>query len=159
MKVPQSDHDFMALALEQARQAANLQEVPVGALIVVGGQVLAADHNRREQTQNALDHAEIRVLTQACKQSLNWRLNEATLYVTLEPCLMCAGAILNARISRLVYGASDPKGGAVNSLYQVLQDPRLNHRVKSITSGVMESECSQILTEFFQTRRLQPPNK
>ncbi|NOY28786.1 MAG: nucleoside deaminase, partial [Planctomycetes bacterium] len=126
----------MAMALAQAEQAMAIDEVPVGAVIVRDGVVLAAAHNGREQLRDPTAHAEMIAITQAAAAIESWRLGQCTLYVTLEPCPMCAGAILQARLSKVVYGADDPKAGAVNSLFQLLDDPRLNHRV-DVESGVM----------------------
>jgi tRNA(adenine34) deaminase len=150
-----SSHDpapFMAEALDEARKAGELMEVPVGAVIVYRGEVISRAHNLREAEYDSTAHAEILAIRQACRVLGRWRLEDATLYVTLEPCLMCAGAILSARIPRLVYGASDPKAGAVVSLYRVLEDRRLNHQVE-VVAGVLEEECSRILSSFFQKLR------
>ncbi len=149
------DTGFMRQALELARQAAALGEVPVGAVIVAEGQIVAQAYNQRESRPSALAHAEIDAISEACKRLGRWRLSGCTLYVTLEPCVMCAGAIVQARIDRVVFGARDPKAGAVESLYQVLQDTRLNHR-PVVTSGVLGAECGQFLSEFFRQRRTQP---
>ena len=146
------DDYFMQLALEQARQAAEQDEVPVGAVIVHGDQLIAAAHNQREQLRDPTAHAEMIAITQAAESIGGWRLVNWTLYVTLEPCPMCAGAILQARISRLVYGAMDPKAGAVGSLYQLLADDRLNHQVE-VTPGVLAGPCGEILTSFFAHQR------
>jgi tRNA(adenine34) deaminase len=146
------DDYFMQLALEQARQAAEQDEVPVGAVIVHGDQLIAAAHNQREQLRDPTAHAEMIAITQAAESIGGWRLVNCTLYVTLEPCPMCAGAILQARISRLVYGAMDPKAGAVGSLYQLLADDRLNHQVE-VTPGVLAGPCGEILTSFFAHQR------
>lgn len=143
---------YMRLALEQARQAFTEEEVPVGAVIVRHDRVIAAAHNQREQLSDPTAHAEMVAITQAAAEVGSWRLEDCLLFVTLEPCPMCAGAILQARIPWLIYGASDPKAGAVHSLYQLLEDPRLNHRVQ-ITRGVLAEPCGQILTEFFQQQR------
>jgi tRNA(adenine34) deaminase len=146
------DDYFMQLALEQARQAEEQDEVPVGAVIVHGDQLIAAAHNQREQLRDPTAHAEMIAITQAAESIGGWRLVNCTLYVTLEPCPMCAGAILQARISRLVYGAMDPKAGAVGSLYQLLADDRLNHQVE-VTPGVLAGPCGEILTNFFAHQR------
>lgn len=142
----------MSKALELARKAAERGEVPVGAILVGPDGVLARALNRREDWQTPLGHAEAICLHRASKKLQNWRLEDTTLYVTLEPCLMCAGALLQARVSRVVYGARDPKGGAVESLYKVFADSRLNHQIE-VTSGVLEKECSELLQEFFRNRR------
>lgn len=143
---------FMELALREARQALAENEVPVGAVIVHAGRVIAAAHNQREQLHDPTAHAEMIAITQAAESLRSWRLEQCTLYVTLEPCPMCAGAILQARLPRLVYGAPDPKAGAVATLYQLLTDPRLNHRCE-IVAGVLANSCSQLLTGFFQDQR------
>jgi tRNA(adenine34) deaminase len=145
---------FMKLALEQAKQAVAADEVPVGAVVVREGKLLAAAHNGREQLRDPTAHAEMIAITQAAASLDAWRLEGCTLYVTLEPCPMCAGAILQSRIERVVYGADDPKAGAVKSLYQLLDDSRLNHRV-DVVSGVLSEQCGQLLSDFFaQKRRL-----
>ena len=153
---PLSDFDadvyWMGRALEMAFEAATADEVPVGALIVREGSIIAAANNQREMLKDPTAHAEMIAITQAASAINDWRLEETTLYVTLEPCVMCAGAILQSRIPRLVFGAMDPKGGAVTSLYQVLSDPRLNHQT-SITRGVLAEPCGKILTEFFASKR------
>jgi len=143
---------FMQLALRQAEQAAAIDEVPVGAVIVHGERVIAAAHNQREQLHDPTAHAEMIAITQAAEAMQSWRLEDCTLYVTLEPCPMCAGAIVLARIPLVVYGATDPKAGAVDSLFQMLNDSRLNHRA-DVISGVLAEPCGQILTQFFQRRR------
>jgi tRNA(adenine34) deaminase len=143
---------FMQLALNEARQAAEEGEVPVGAVIAHQGRVVAAAHNQREQLRDPTAHAEMIALTQAADALRSWRLEGCTLYVTLEPCPMCAGAILQARLPLVVYGADDPKAGAVQSLYQLLGDARLNHR-SAVISGVLGQECGAVLTEFFRQQR------
>lgn len=142
----------MRKALLEARQAAAEDEAPIGAVIVRGGRVIAAAHNQREQLRDPTAHAELVAITQAAAALGDWRLEECSLYVTLEPCPMCAGAILLARIPRVVFGALDPKAGAVVSLYRLLEDPRLNHRCE-IVPGVLAEECGAVLTEFFQAKR------
>ena len=144
---------YIRMALEQAQHAAAQDEVPVGAVIVRNDQVIAAAHNAREQLRDPTAHAEMIAITQAGEACGTWHLTDCIMYVTLEPCLMCAGAILNARLPLLVYGASDPKAGAVNSLYQVLQDERLNHETQ-IVAGIMAQDCGDILTKFFREKRL-----
>jgi tRNA(adenine34) deaminase len=146
------DEYFMRLALQEAELALAENEVPVGAVIVFEGQVIAAAHNQREQLLDPTAHAEMIAITQAAAQRGSWRLEGCTLYVTLEPCPMCAGAILQARIPTVVYGATDPKAGAVQTLYHLLEDPRLNHRA-AIVPGVLAEPCGQILTRFFQQQR------
>ena len=146
-------HDyFMRLALSEAEAAFAEGEVPVGAVIAHEGQIIASAHNQREQLHDPTAHAEMIAITQAAESLGSWRLDGCTLYVTLEPCPMCAGAILQARIPLVVYGAVDPKAGAVDTLYQLLRDPRLNHRTQSV-SQVLADRCGQILTRFFQQQR------
>ncbi len=143
---------YMRLALEEARQAMRAKEVPVGAIIVHQGRVIAAAHNQRESLRDPTAHAEMLAITQAAADRNDWRLEECELYVTLEPCPMCAGAILQSRIPRVYYGATDPKAGAVESLFRLLADPRLNHQVES-RGGIIAIECGSILTEFFREQR------
>ncbi|MBX7169066.1 MAG: tRNA adenosine(34) deaminase TadA [Pirellulales bacterium] len=142
----------MQLALEEARAALVENEVPVGAVIVQEARLIAAAHNQREQLHDPTAHAEMIAITQAAEALGSWRLDGCTLYVTLEPCPMCAGAILQARLPMVVYGARDPKAGAVHSLYQMLSDPRLNHRTQA-TGDVLAGPCGQLLSEFFQAQR------
>ena len=146
------DQHWMVRALEQAQKAAIADEVPVGSVIVREGAIIAAASNQRESLSDPTAHAEMIAITQAAAAIEDWRLQETTRYVTLEPCLMCAGAILQARVPRVVFGAMDPKGGGVASLYQVLSDSRLNHQCE-ITSGVLSEPCGLILTEFFAGKR------
>lgn len=151
----QQTHDrWMRLAIEEARVAAEADEVPVGAVVVSAGRIVASAHNQREQLADPTAHAEMIALTQAAAHLGSWRLEGCTLYVTLEPCPMCAGAILQARVPNVVWGAADPKAGAVASLYKLFDDERLNHRVHHI-GGVLAEECSRMLTEFFQSKRQQ----
>jgi tRNA(adenine34) deaminase len=147
------DEEFMRLALAEAEKALLAGEVPVGAVIVRGGEVIASAHNGPVGLKDPSAHAEILALRRAAALEGNYRLAGTTLYVTIEPCLMCAGALIHARVSRLVFGAPDPKGGAVVSLYGVLQDGRLNHRVE-VTGGVLREACSEILSRFFREKRL-----
>ena len=147
-----SDESFMQLALAEARASLEHGDVPIGAVIVHEGEVIARAHNQRELLQDPTAHAEIIALTQAASAMGTWRLTDCVLYVTLEPCVMCAGALVLARIARLVYGADDPKAGACVSLYKIPEDERLNHRLP-ITAGVLAGECSEILGEFFRARR------
>ncbi len=144
------DVEFMRLALKEAGLAFSEGEVPVGAVLVREGRVVAKAHNRREGLKDPTAHAE--VLAMRAGVSDGWRLGGSTLYVTKEPCVMCAGAMVIARLGRLVYGCIDPKGGAVDSLYGLLGDARLNHRVE-VVSGVLEEECAEVLKEFFRQRR------
>ncbi len=145
------DH-FMQIALEEAELAMHEDEVPIGAAIVHNGRVIARAHNQREQLNDPTAHAEMIAITQAANELHSWRLDGCTLYVTLEPCPMCAGAIILARMPTLVYGAIDPKAGAVHTLFHLLDDRRLNHRVE-VVSGVMGEPCSRILSQFFQEQR------
>lgn len=146
------DEHYMRLALEQAEAAAAADEAPVGALVVCDGRVLGAARNEREALRDPTAHAEMIAITQAAMALKNWRLENCTLYVTLEPCPMCAGAIVLARIPRVVFGALDPKGGAVRSLYRLLEDPRLNHRV-DVIEGVLSEPCGAVLSDFFAAKR------
>jgi len=146
------DRLFMKQALEEAQKAAVLGEVPIGAVLVYNGEIIARAHNLRETTQNATTHAELEVIQEACKKIGSWRLENTTLYVTLEPCPMCAGAILQSRVPRVVYGARDMKAGCVDSLYQLLNDARFNHECE-VTEGILAEECGQILTDFFRALR------
>jgi tRNA(adenine34) deaminase len=144
---------LMSQALALAKIAAQLGEVPVGCVIAdSSGNVIARGHNRRELDEDPTAHAEIIAMREAARIRGHWRLNDLTLVVTLEPCPMCAGAMVNARVAALVYGCPDPKAGAVATLYQLCSDPRLNHRL-DIHSGVLEKECGAVLTEFFRARR------
>ncbi|HUY92812.1 MAG TPA: tRNA adenosine(34) deaminase TadA [Pirellulales bacterium] len=143
---------FMRLAYLEAQQALEEDEVPVGAVIVHGERVIASAHNQREQLRDPTAHAEMIAITQAAESLGSWRLDECLLYVTLEPCPMCAGAILQARIPWVIYGTPDPKAGAVHTLYQLLADPRLNHRCQTV-SGVLAGPCGEILSRFFQKKR------
>lgn len=143
---------FMRMALDQAEMASALDEVPCGAVIVHGQRVIGSAHNLCQQLRDPTAHAEMIAITQAAEAMGDWRLEDCTLYATLEPCPMCAGAILQARIPTVVFGATDPKGGAVGSMYEMLTDSRLNHQAEVIT-GVLGSSCGQILTEFFQNKR------
>jgi tRNA(adenine34) deaminase len=146
------DEQYMRIAIDQAKIAEENGDVPIGAVIVHNNQVIAKAYNQKEQLQDPTTHAEIIALTQAAAALENWHLNGCTMYVTLEPCPMCAGALVLARIDRLVYGCDDPKTGAVKSLYNIATDSRLNHRLEVI-SGIMADECGKLLTEFFQKRR------
>ena len=148
----QSDHYFMGEALRQARRAYEAEEVPVGAVVVRAGRIIARAFNQVELLKDATAHAEMLALTQAEEAVGDWRLADCTLYVTKEPCPMCAGAILHVRLARLVYGVSDPKGGAAGSALNLLQLPSLNHQCE-ITRGVRQSECRVLLQSFFAGRR------
>jgi tRNA(adenine34) deaminase len=147
-----TDEDFMRLALAEAEKAAARGETPVGAVLVIGGEVIAGAHNMRETWQDPTAHAESIVLREASAQLGRWRLQDATVYVTLEPCLMCAGALVLARVGRLVYGCRDARAGALGSVYDVVRDGRLNH-VYRITPGVLEAECRAALQGFFENLR------
>lgn len=144
--------NFMRLAIEQAKLGASMDEVPVGAVIIKDGHVIAASHNAKEQQNCAVYHAEICCIMEACGKLDNWYLDGCEMYVTLEPCPMCCGAILNSRIDRLYYGASDPKSGCVHSVYHLLNDKRFNHQVE-VVGGVLEKECGGLLTEYFSQKR------
>ena len=150
--IADKDREYMRLALEQAGLAPALGEVPIGAVLVQDGQVLAQVHNFREAWQDPTAHAEIVAIREAANRLGTWRLTGATLYVTVEPCSMCAGAVIQSRISRLVFGARDPKAGACDTLFKITSDPRLNHRAK-VTAGVLAEDCSALLSQFFQSRR------
>ncbi|WP_017549959.1 tRNA adenosine(34) deaminase TadA [Salinicoccus carnicancri] len=144
--------EFMRAAIEEAKKAEAIGEVPIGAVIVHDGGIIARAHNRRETSQNPLTHAEIIAIDAASEKIGSWRLEDCTLYVTLEPCVMCSGAIVMSRIPHVVYGAKDPKGGTVESLMHLLDEPRFNHRAY-ITAGVLGEECSSMLTLFFRKLR------
>ena len=146
------DAQFMRIALEEAGMAGKEGEVPIGAVLVLGGEVIGRGRNRPISTADPSAHAEILALREGAARVKNYRLPGSILYVTLEPCIMCAGAILQARVGRLVFGVEDSKGGAASSLFSLLEDPRLNHRVE-VTSGVLREECRELLQRFFQERR------
>jgi tRNA(adenine34) deaminase len=143
-----NDRELMGAALEQARFAMRVGEIPIGAVVVHDGRIVAAAHNRRELDQDPAGHAELLALREAARALRSWRLVGCSLYVTLEPCPMCAGAIVLSRVARLVFGCRDPKGGAVRTLYELCEDPRLNHRVE-VVEGVEAEACSRLLSEFF----------
>jgi tRNA(adenine34) deaminase len=151
-----TDEDFMRGALLQAEDAATHDDVPIGAVLVMDGEVLASAGNERQLRRDPTAHAEILALRAGAERLGTWRLDGTTMYVTLEPCPMCAGALVLARVKRLVYGPQDPKAGAAMSLYNVVQDPRLNHELQ-ITAGVLEEECAAVLRVFFQSRRTGRP--
>jgi tRNA(adenine34) deaminase len=148
----EADIHFMQEALAEARAAAAADEVPIGAVLVHDGKILARSGNRAIRDCDPTAHAEIIVLREAARLLGNYRLADTTLYVTIEPCSMCAGALIQARVPRLVYGADDPKGGAVRSCFDILSHPRLNHHVE-VTAGVLAAECSSIIQSFFAERR------
>jgi tRNA(adenine34) deaminase len=147
-----ADVHWMSRALELASEAVTADEVPVGAVIVRERSIIAAAANQREALRDPTAHAEMIAITQAASAVDDWRLEQTTLYVTLEPCVMCAGAILQARIPRVVFGATDPKAGGVESLFRLLDDPRLNHRCE-IVSGILAGPCGRVLTDFFASKR------
>src|SRR4051794_38574168 len=152
MDIFEKDEIYMRMAIDEARKAEALGEVPIGAIIVHNDTVIARAHNLRETTQNAVTHAELSAIQDACREIGSWRLEDTTLYVTLEPCPMCAGAILQSRIPRIVYGARDAKGGCVDTLYRLLNDSRFNHEC-DVTEGVLAEECGELLTSFFRSIR------
>jgi len=158
MDVFKKDQTYMLEALIEAEKAAVIGEVPIGAVIVYQNEIIARAHNLRETTQNATTHAELLAIQQACAKVGSWRLEDMTLYVTLEPCPMCAGAILQSRIPRVVYGARDLKAGCVDSLYRLLNDARFNHECE-VTEGILAEECGGILTRFFRNLREQKKNR
>jgi tRNA(adenine34) deaminase len=147
-----TDEEAMAFAVEEAEGAAATGEVPVGAIVVAQDQIIGRAHNRRETDSDPTAHAEILALRAAASALGTWRLSDATLYVTLEPCPMCAGALVAARVARLVFGATDPKAGACGSLYNLCVDPRLNHELP-VTAGVLAEQCGNLLSAFFEQRR------
>lgn len=147
-----TDFELMGAALDEARKAAALGEVPVGAVVARNGQIVAAAHNTRETEKNALHHAELLAIDAACKALGGWRLWECELFVTLEPCPMCAGAIVQARLARVVYGAADPRQGCAGSVYRVTEDPAFTHFCPA-DGGVLEKECRAVLDEFFKSAR------
>lgn len=146
------DEKYISIAIEEAKKAEAKAEVPIGAVLVLDGKIIARAHNLRETKQNALAHAELLVIDEACRKLGTWRLEDATLYVTLEPCPMCAGAVILSRIKRVVYGAKDPKGGCAGTFMNLPEDERFNHR-SEVISGVLEAECSELLTNFFRKIR------
>ena len=150
-QLPDEDY-YMRLALREAEKARQHEDVPIGAVLVREGELLAAAHNERELRQDPTAHAEILALREAARAIGSWRVLDATLYVTLEPCAMCAGAIVLARVPRVVYGATDPKAGACGSVLDVLADARLNHRPE-VLSGLLAPDCGQLLSDFFASRR------
>jgi tRNA(adenine34) deaminase len=148
---PRDDY-FMRLALREAERALEHDDVPIGAVLVREGELAAAAHNERELRQDPTAHAEVIALREAARQEGSWRLLDTIVYVTLEPCAMCAGALVLARVARVVYGASDPKAGACGSVLDVLGEPRLNHR-PLVAGGLLAQECGELLSEFFASRR------
>jgi len=144
----------MKMAIAEAEKARTINEVPIGAIVVLDGQVIGAAHNLRETKQNAVAHAELLAIQAACEKVGTWRLGNAELYVTLEPCAMCSGAIVLSRVKKVVYGAKDPKGGCAGSLMNLLEEERFNHQCE-VRSGVLETECSTLLKDFFKSLRQQ----
>ncbi len=149
----QNDNSFMNIALEEAQAAYSAGEVPVGAVLVQNGKIISRAHNMPITMNDPSAHAELLALRQAGQILGNYRLGGAELYVTLEPCIMCAGAIVQARLARVIFGARDPKCGAVTSLYNILTDQRLNHQVE-VTPGILQEECGEIMSRFFQQKRI-----
>lgn len=152
MDKPKDNEQYMRMAVEAAKVAEENGDVPIGAVIVQGERVIGRAYNQREQLQDPTAHAEIIALTQAAAALENWHLNGCTMYVTLEPCPMCAGALVLSRMDRLVYGCDDPKAGACGTLYNIVEDSRLNHRLE-VTAGVLQEECKAQLQDFFQKKR------
>ncbi|GGN57841.1 tRNA adenosine(34) deaminase TadA [Oceanobacillus indicireducens] len=147
-----SDEKFMQAAINEALKARDVDEVPIGAVIVLNGEIIASGYNLRETSQQTLSHAELTAIEAANEKIGSWRLEDCTLYVTLEPCPMCAGAIVQSRMKRVVYGAPDPKAGCAGTLFNLLDEPRFNHQVE-VTSGVLQEECASLLTDFFKALR------
>jgi tRNA(adenine34) deaminase len=147
-----TDEYYMKEAIKEAKKAEALAEVPIGAIVVIDGKIISRAYNLRESKQSAVAHAEILAIEQACKEMGSWRLENAVLYVTLEPCAMCSGAIILSRVKRVVYGAQDPKGGCAGTFMNLLQDDRFNHQ-SEVTSGVLEYECGHLLSDFFRKLR------
>lgn len=143
---------WMSEAIKEAKKAFRKGEVPIGAIAVASGKIIGRAHNIRERTSNPLGHAELLLIEKLSKKRKSWRMEDATIYVTCEPCLMCAGAMLQARVPRVVYGCADPKAGAFGTLYDVSNDPRLNHRIE-VKAGVLSEECAWLLSEFFRNLR------
>jgi tRNA(adenine34) deaminase len=146
------DERFMLEAIEEAKKAGQMDEVPIGAVIVLDGEIIGRAHNLRETRQSSIAHAEILAIDKACQKLGTWRLEDAILYVTLEPCPMCAGAIMLSRVQKVVYGAKDPKGGCAGTFMNILQDERFNHQSEVVT-GVLEAECGVLLSDFFRNLR------
>jgi tRNA(adenine34) deaminase len=146
------DDHFMMEAIKEAKKAEELNEVPIGAVVVIGDKIIARAHNLRESQQSAVAHAELLAIDQACREIGSWRLENATLYVTLEPCPMCSGAIILSRVKKVVYGASDPKAGCAGTFMNLLQDDRFNHQ-SEVVKGVLAEECGQLLSAFFRKIR------
>jgi tRNA(adenine34) deaminase len=151
------DQNYMKEAIKEAFRALDEDEVPIGAIIVHKNRIIGKAHNQREKLHDPTAHAEMIALTQAASFLDNWRLKDTTMYVTIEPCIMCAGALVNARVKRLVYGAQDPKAGGCGSIFNVINDKRLNHKIE-VTSGVMEKDCRLLMKEFFKKKRIKQPD-
>lgn len=147
-----TDEQFMKMAIEEAKKAEQQNEVPIGSIIVYENRIIAKGYNQRETTQSTLSHAELNVIKQANEKINSWRLEDCTLYVTLEPCPMCAGAIIQSRIKRVVFGAYDPKAGCAGTLMNLLEDNQFNHKVETI-GGVLEKQCGALLKDFFKQIR------
>ncbi|MGY4789128.1 tRNA adenosine(34) deaminase TadA [Bacillus sp. OHL2] len=146
------DEKFMQEAISEALKAEQIGEVPIGAIIVVDGQIVSRAHNLRESEQRSIAHAELLAIDEACKATGSWRLEDAVLYVTLEPCPMCAGAIVLSRVKKVVFGAYDPKGGCAGTLMNLLDDERFNHQ-SEVIGGVLENQCGELLSQFFRNLR------
>ena len=157
MKLKNNEY-YMLQALKQAKKAALENEVPVGCVIVYQDKIISKSYNKRNQTNNALDHAELIAIKKACKKLNTWILEDASIYITLEPCLMCSGAILQSRIKNLYFGAYEPKFGAAGSIINVFEEEKFNHHV-NVQGGILEKECSDILKSFFQNMRVDKKNK
>ena len=151
-EIKKDDAYFMGLALDEARKAAALGEIPIGAVVAAAGEVIAAAHNMRESWQDATAHAEVIAIREACRKLGRWRLSGCTLYVTVEPCPMCSGAIVNGRVERVVYGCPDSKAGGAESIFNIIANPNLNH-CAAVTGGVREEECAAVMKNFFKRRR------
>jgi tRNA(adenine34) deaminase len=152
MEEYEQDEFFMREAIKEAKKAEIINEVPIGAVIVYNGKIISRAYNLRESEQNSIAHAEMLAINQACRKMGTWRLEDTTLYVTLEPCPMCSGAIMLSRVKRVVYGASDQKGGCAGTLMNLLQEPRFNHQ-SEVTAGILGEECGQMLSDFFRQLR------
>lgn len=146
------DEKYMKIALKEAQNAALLDEVPVGAIIVKDGKIIARGHNLREKSNDPTSHAEVNTIRKACKKLNSWRLEDATIYVTVEPCSMCAGTLLQCRIGKIVYGTKDPKGGAIESSLRLFNAKNINHHPE-IIGGVLQEECSAIISNYFKSKR------
>ncbi|HWO96294.1 MAG TPA: tRNA adenosine(34) deaminase TadA [Bacillus sp. (in: firmicutes)] len=154
----EEDRYYMNAAIEEAKKAELIMEVPIGAVIVQDGEIIARGHNLRETEQRSIAHAELLAIDEACRKMGTWRLETATLYVTLEPCPMCAGAIVLSRVKRVVFGAYDPKGGCAGTLMNLLREEKFNHQAE-VEGGVLEEECGKLLTDFFRKIRLEKKRK